>query len=329
MKVSRFHQNGNPDVLVYEEIETPKPNAGEVLIKIESVGVNYADTIRRRGDNYPEPSPVPFILGIEVAGTIEELGEGVDNLAIGTRVFAIPGSGGYAQYIPISATAVIPLPESIDFDTAAAILAHGLTAMIVLQKAAKIQRGETILIEGAAGGLGLFAVQIAKIFGAVVIAAASTEEKRKIAIDYGADFAIDYTQADWSQKVIELTDGKGVDVIWETTGGEAVNQALDALAVFGRMIYLGQSSGQSASIDPWRLTAPNHTITGIYINNYSNDPVLIGTALQELMGYVISGEIKVEAGHILPLSQASEAHMLLENRKNIGKIVLKPWKLIE
>lgn len=325
MKASRFHQNGNADVLVYEEIETPKPKAGEVLIKIESVGVNYADTIRRRGDDYPEPSPVPFTLGIEVAGTIEELGEGVDNLAVGTRVFAIPGAGGYAQYVSVPAAVVIPLPEMIDFDTAAAILAHGLTAVIVLQKAAKIQSGETILIEGAAGGLGLFAVQIAKIYGAVVIAAASTEEKRKIAADYGADFTVDYTQPDWAQKVREFTDGKGVDVIWETTGGDVVNQALDALAIFGRMIYLGQSSGQSAAIDPWRLTASSHTVTGVYINNYASDPGLIGAAIQELIGYILNGEVKVEVGHVLPLSRASEAHSLLENRKNIGKIVLKPW----
>ncbi len=181
MKASRFHQNGDADVLVYEEVAAPTPKAGEVLIKVEAVGVNYADTIRRRGDDYPDPSPLPFTLGIEVAGTIEELGEGVDSLAVGTRVFAIPGAGGYAQYISVPAFAVIPLPESIDFTTAAAVLAHGLTAVVILQKAAKIQSGETILIEGAAGGLGLFAVQIAKIYGAVVIAAASTEEKRKIA----------------------------------------------------------------------------------------------------------------------------------------------------
>lgn len=325
MKASRFHQNGDADVLVYEEVATPTPKAGEVLIKVEAVGVNYADTIRRRGDDYPDPSPLPFTLGIEVAGTIEQLGEGVDNLAVGTRVFAIPGAGGYAQYISVPAFAVIPLPESIDFNTAAAVLAHGLTAVVILQKAAKIQSGETILIEGAAGGLGLFAVQIAKIYGAVVIAAASTEEKRKIATDYGADFTVDYTQPDWAQKVKEFTDGKGVDVIWETTGGDVVNQALDALAVFGRMIYLGQSSGQSASIDPWRLTALNHSITGVYINNYAADPAIIGGAIQELIGYILSGKVKVEVGHILPLSKAADAHKLLENRKNIGKVVLKPW----
>ncbi len=325
MKAVRFHKNGKADVLVFEEVTTPTPKAGEVLIKIESVGINYADTMRRRGDDYPEPSPFPFTLGIEVAGTVAGLGEGVENIPIGTRVFALPGKGGYAQYITVHAAVVIPLPESLDFNQAAAVLAHGLTAVITLKKAAKLQAGETILIEGAAGGLGSFAVQVAKIYGATVIAAASTDEKRKLAKELGADFTVDYTQPDWPQKVREFTGGKGVDVVWETTGGEVVNQALDTLAVFGRMIFLGQSSGQSASIDPWRLTAPNLTVTGVYINNYAADPILISEAITELIGYIMAGKVKVQVGHVLPLSKAAEAHSLLEERKNIGKVVLQPW----
>lgn len=325
MKAVRFHQNGNADVLKFEEVTTPVPKAGQVLIKVESVGVNYADTMRRRGDDYPEPSPFPFTLGIEVAGTVVNLGEGVENIPIGTRVFALPGAGGYAQFIAVSAAVVIPLPDSLDFNQAAAILAQGLTTVISLKKAAKLQAGETILVEGAAGGLGSFAVQIAKIYGATVIAAASTDEKRKIAQELGADFTVDYTQPDWPQKVREFTAGKGVDVVWETAGGEVVNQALDALAVFGRMIFLGQSSGQSALIDPWRLTAPNHTVTGVYINNYAADPQLISDSITELIGYILTEKVTVQVGHILPLSKAAQAHKLLEERKNIGKIVLQPW----
>lgn len=325
MKAVRFHQNGSADVLVYEEIEKPAPKAGEVLIKVEAVGVNYADTMRRRGDDYPEPSPFPFTLGIEVAGTVEALGDGVGNLPLETKVFAIPGAGGYAQYVIVPAIAVIPLPDGIDFIQAAAVLAHGLTAVITLQKAAKLQPGESILVEGAAGGLGLFAVQLAKIYGATVIAAASTDDKRKIAIEYGADFTVDYTKSDWAEKVKQITNGRGVDVVWETAGGEVVNQALDALAVFGRMIYLGQSSGQSASIDPWRLTASSHTITGVYISNYTSDPNLIVEAITELIGYILTGKVKVEVSNVLALSKASDAHRLLEERKNIGKVVLQPW----
>lgn len=325
MKVVRFYNNGGPEVLIYEEVTTPTPKPGEVLIKVEAVGVNYADTMRRRGDDYPAPSPFPFTLGVEVAGTIAALGEGVDEIEVGTKVFALPGDGGYAQYIAIPAVTVIPLPEGIDFNQAAAVLAHGLTAIVTLQKAAKLQAGETILIEGAAGGLGLFAVQLAKIYGATVIAAASTEEKRNIATANGADFTVDYTQRGWVQKVRELTGGKGVDIVWETAGGKVVNEALDALAVFGRMIYLGQSSGKSASIDPWRLTAPSHTLVGVYISNYASDYALITAAITELLGYIVTGKVKVEVGNILPLSKAFEAHRLLEERKNIGKVVLQPW----
>lgn len=325
MKAVRFHKNGGPEVLLYEEVATPSPKAGEVLVKIEAIGINYADTIRRRGEDYPEASPVPFTLGVEIAGTVEALGESVDSIPVGTPVFATPGAGGYAEYICVPAATVIPLPEGINFEQAAALVAHGFTAIVALKKSAKIQAGETVLIEGAAGGLGLFSVQLAKLYGATVIATASTPEKLEIAKSLGADHTVDYTKADWPAKVKELTGGKGVDVVLETTGGEVVNQALDALAPFGRMIYIGQSSGKTAAIDPWRLTVPNHTVSGLYIGAYAAIPGFFVETLTELIGLVLSGKIKIQTGTILPLSQASKAHQMLEGRKNIGKIILKPW----
>lgn len=327
MKAVRFHATGGPDVLVYGEVPTPKPNAGEILIRVEAVGLNYADTIRRRGENYPEASPTPFTLGIEVAGTVAALGEGVSGPQVGTPVLATPGAGGYAQFIAVPAGIVVPLPPGFDPVKASAVVAHGLTAAIVLRQAAKLVPGETVLIEGAAGGLGSFSVQLAKMFGAgKVIAAASTPEKRSIAKRLGADATVDYTLPNWAKEVRTLTGGRGVDIVLETAGGHIVNEALDAMAPFGRMVYLGQSSGKTAHIDPWRLTSTNHTITGFYVAGYQNDPSLITSTLTEIIGLIASGRLSVEVGKVMPLSQAAEAHCLLETRQTTGKVVLRPWE---
>lgn len=326
MKAVRFHETGGPEVLVYEDVNDPTPGAGEVLIKVDAVGLNFADIIRRRGDAYPEASPTPFILGAEAAGTIAALGEGVTGIQVGQPVLAAPGAGGYAQYVVVPATAIIPLPEGFDSVAAAALLGHGLTAIVALKKAAKIQPGETILIEGAAGGVGSFAIQIAKLYGAgKVIAAASTPEKRAKAESLGADASVDYTKPGWADEVKRLTDGKGVDIVIETTGGDVLGQALDAMAPFGRMIFLGQSSGETALIDPWRLTSMNHSVVGFYITAYLNDVQLLMATVGELISFVSNDQVKIQVGTVLPLSKASEAHRLLEGRKTFGKVVLQPW----
>ena len=220
MKAVRFHKTGGPEVLVYDDVPNPTPKDGEVLVRIEAVGLNFADVMRRRGDPYPEASPPPFILGAEVAGTIAAVGNGVASLEVGMSVLAAPGSGGYAQYICVPAAIVIPLPGGISAIHAAALMAHGLTAALVLRKATRLASGESILIEAAAGGVGSFAVQLAKVYGAgKIIAAASTPEKRAIAERLGADASVDYTKPGWAEKVRELTGGRGVDIVLEMTGG--------------------------------------------------------------------------------------------------------------
>lgn len=326
MKAVRFHETGGPDVLVYEEVSTPVPGPGHVLIKVEAVGMNFADVMRRRGDDYPEASPPPFILGAEVAGTVAALGDGVSNIPIGLPVLAAPGAGGYAQYVVVPAATLIPLPEGFDAISAAALLGHGLTAAIALKQAAKIVPGQTVLIEGAAGGVGSFAIQLAKLYGAgKIIAAASTPEKRAKAESLGADASVDYTVAGWADEVRQLTDGRGVDIVIETAGGETLNQALDAMAPFGRMIFLGQSSGVTALVDPWRLTVFNHSVIGFYIGAYLADAELLMATVGELIGFVSTGQVKIQVGKVLPLSEATEAHRLLEGRETTGKVVLQPW----
>ena len=326
MKAIRFHKTGGPEVLVYEDVPDPVPADGEVLIRIEAAGMNFADVMRRRGDDYPEPSPTPFILGAEVAGTIAAVGAGVTSLEVGTPVLATPGAGGYAQYICVPATKVMPLPPGFAAVQAAALMGHGLTAALALRQAARLAQGESVLIEAAAGGVGSFAVQLAKLYGAgKVIAAASTPEKRAIAERLGADASVDYTAPGWADEVRELTNGRGVDVVLEMTGGDTVGQALKATAPFGRMVFIGQSSGKTAQIEPWQLTVPNRTVTGFYIGAYLAFPELIQSTVREIIGFIMAGKLSIQVGTVLPLSQAAQAHRLLEGRKTTGKVVVQPW----
>ncbi|MEY8710513.1 quinone oxidoreductase family protein [Mangrovibacter phragmitis] len=326
MKAVRFHKTGTPDVLVYEDVPDPVPGDSDVLIRVEAIGMNFADVMRRRGDDYPAPSPTPFTLGGEVAGEIIAVGKSVTSLTIGMSVLAAPGEGGYAQYISVPAAIVIPLPQGFTHEQAVAVTAHGLTAALALRKAARLIPGETVLVEAAAGGVGSIAVQLAKRYGAgKVIAAASTPEKRALAEQLGADASIDYTSANWAEQVKELTDGHGVDVVLETVGGENVTQALSAMAPFGRMIYIGQSSGKTHLIDPWKLTVPNHTITSFYVGAYFAFPDIIQATLTEIIQLVLTDELVLQTTTVLPLSQAAEAHRLLEGRGTTGKVVLKPW----
>lgn len=326
MKAVRFHKTGGPDVLTYEDVPDPTPRDGEVLIRVETVGVNFADVMPRRGDAYPEASPPPLTPGVEVAGTIAAVGKGVAGLEVGMAVLATPGAGGYAQFISIPAAIVVPLPPGVGAAQAAAVVAHGLTAAIALRQAAHLKAGESVLIEGAAGGLRSFAIQLAKLYGAgKVIAAASTPEKRATAERLGADASVDCTAPNWAQKVRELTDGCGVDVVLETAGGENVGEALNAMAPFGRMVYIGQSSGKTALIDPWQLTVPNITVTGFYIGGYRAVPDLIPATLGEIMDFIMSEKLSPQIGLVLPLSQAAEAHRLFESRKTTDKVVLQPW----
>ena len=207
------------------EIPTPEPGPGQVLIKVTAAAVNFADVMRRRGDAYPIPTPTPFVLGAEVAGTVAALGEGVEHLPVGTAVFGTVGaeaSGGYAEFAVASAYNVIPIPDGLDADVAAGVVVAGLTATMVLAEAAKVSEGDSVFIPAAAGGVGSYAVQIAKLLGAGdVIAAASTPAKREIAVELGADHAVDYSVDGWTQNVLDLTGGWGSMWRWRCRDRQA------------------------------------------------------------------------------------------------------------
>ncbi|MDQ3376725.1 MAG: NADPH:quinone oxidoreductase family protein [Actinomycetota bacterium] len=336
MKAVRAKSFGTPDVLVLEEVPVPQPGPGEILIRVESAGVNFSDVKRRRNDAYPFPTTLPYTPGGEVAGTVEELGEGVEGPRIGTPVFALvgaDGSTGYAQFALANASGVIPIPPGLSADVASGLVIAGSTAVLILKEAARLQAGETVLVQGAAGGVGSYAVQIAKLLGAgTVIGAAGSPEKREAVLALGADHAVDYTQEDWPDRVLELTGGRGVDVVLEMAGGSAFEQGLSSLAPFGRMVVYGSSSGESLQMSPETVQSlfydpsPNQSLVAFNLGLwFAMRPEAAVGALRTLIGYVATGRVEVPIGHVLPLSQAAEAHRMLEERRTTGKIVLKPW----
>jgi NADPH:quinone reductase len=324
MKVVQFTKYGGPEVLQMIEMERPVPTGRRVLMKVEAIGVNYADTARREG-HYVVPTPLPFIPGAEVAGVVSAVGEDVTSVHVGQRVVALIESGGYAEYVNVDERGVIPIPDELDFHQAVALPVQGLSAYHILKTMGRLEEGETVLIHAAAGGVGTLAVQLAKIFRAGnIIATASTEEKRALAKQLGADAAIDYTKEGWKDEVLEYTNGKGVDVALEMAGGDIFHQTLDCLAPFGRLVVYGVASGQFTRMNPARLMGKNLSVIGFFLPQIMRKSELYQQSLQELLTYVQTGKLTLAIGGVYPLEQAAEVHRLLQSRKTHGKLILVP-----
>lgn len=324
MKTIRVSEFGDSGVLEHVEIERPSPGEGEILVEVKSAGVNYADTMRRR-NQYLEETPLPFVPGSEIAGTVAKLGPGAEDVSEGDRVVTLLGTGGYADYAVVSAQNLIPIPDEMDFDEAAAIPLQGLTAYHVLKTSGMLEEGESVVVHAAGGGVGTLAVQMAKLMDAnPVIATASTQEKLDLAKELGADVLINYTEDDWPEQVREATGGEGADVILEMVGGDFIQKNLECLATFGRMVVYGAASGERGSLVPMNLMYKNHTVTGFYLPQLMSRPELFGPSLKEMLGWISSGDLKLTVSARYPLERASEAHEALEGRQTTGKIVLNP-----
>ena len=324
MKAIRVEEFGDPSVLQFTEVQRPEPGEGEVLIGVKSAGVNYADTMRRQ-NQYVVRQELPFTPGSEVAGVVAALGPGVERVSEGDRVVTLLGTDGYAEYAVAPARNLIPIPDGMGFDEAAAIPLQGMTAYHVIKTSGQLQEGESLLVHAAAGGVGYLAVQMAKLLGAgTVIATASTQEKLDLARELGADVLINYTQEDWPQKVKEATDGKGADVIMEMVGGDFPEKNLSCLNAFGRMVVFGAASGDRGSLVPAALMKKNHVVAGFYLPQIMRRPELFGPSMQELLGWIASGKVKLNIGGRYGLSDARKAHEDLQGRKTTGKLVLNP-----
>ncbi|MGB3682052.1 MAG: zinc-binding dehydrogenase [Rubrobacteraceae bacterium] len=325
MKIIKMYEPGEPEVLVAEDAETPEPGPDEVLIEVALAGVNYADTGMRRGMFHgPGSADMPATPGFEVGGTIAKLGENVTGLGEGARVVAVLGTGGYAEYAVAPVDSVVEIPDGVDFLQATALLVQGITAYGVLHDSARIQPGEGVLVQAAAGGVGTLAVQLAKLAGAgTVIGTASTGEKRSLAESLGADRTVDYTRDGWAEEVLEATGGRGVDVVLESVGGEVGEQAYGCLAPLGRLVTFGAASGEGmAPPDMWQLNMKGQTVSG-YGGPWIR-PGAANKAREGISAYLRSGELKVVEGPSFKLEDAARAHRAIEGRATVGKVTLIP-----
>ena len=316
MKAIRVHELGGSDKLSLDEIEKPTPKADEVLIKVAAAGINYADTMMRAGNYLTQPD-LPVVLGYEVAGTIEELGAEVTKFSVGQRVLATASSGGYAEYATAKASTVLPLPDELGYGEATALLVQGLTALGLLDAA---KAGQSILIHAAAGGVGTLLVQLAKHKGLKVIGTASSEQKLQLVAELGADFAINYSEPDWTEEVLKATSGKGVDWLIEMVGGDIVAKNLKVLAKHGTMWIYGSASGEDFKVSVLSLMHKNHTVRGYWLMNEPIENRIRFT--KELLEHLGAGRLKIQVTEF-PVEQVKDALDAIENRKTTGKVVLK------
>ncbi|MFM1653843.1 zinc-binding alcohol dehydrogenase family protein [Brevibacillus sp. B_LB10_24] len=324
MKAIQFQEYGTPDVLQVVDIPVPTLKPGEVLVQVKAVGVNFADTMRRR-NRYLAKTPLPYIPGSEVAGVITEVSPEITQFRVGDRVVALTGGGGYAEYVTLPENAVFPIPEQVDFDQAAALLLQGLTAYHVLRTSGQFSEGESVLVHAAAGGVGTLAVQLAKLWGAgKVIATASSSQKLELALSLGADVGVNYSAADWNDQVTEHTDGKGVDIVLEMVGGEFFQKSICCLATFGRLVIYGRAGAETTQFDPSVLMQRNTSVVGFWLTRIMQRPAMYRESVRELLRYVAEGTLQLIIGERVPLTEASRAHELLEGRRTTGKVLLIP-----
>jgi NADPH2:quinone reductase len=330
MKAIQYRSFGGPEVLEYIDLPDPEPDAGDVLIETSAIGVNFPDIRERLGVYNRAETRVggvilPQIGGLQVVGRVSRTGSGADPALLGRKVMALMPKGAYAQRALARANMVVALDEEADDVAMASLPCQGVTAFLALQACTTLREGESVLVQGAAGGVGSLAVQIAKALGAgTVIGTASSEVRRAFARGIGADHAIAYDTPDWPQTVLELTGGRGVDVILETIGGDVFDQNFECLAMLGRCVVIGSTRGPGQPLAPRRLMAKAQSLSGVYLPSFFQRPELIQRALRFLADGVANGSIKANVGAVLPLSRTAEAHGLLERREAQGVVVLDP-----
>lgn len=322
MKAVRVHKYGGPEVLTLEEIPIPEPKAGEARVKIEAIGVNYIDIYQRTG---LYPLQTPFTLGTEGAGIVDAVGPNVTEVKKGERVgyASIPGS--YAEYAIVPAARLVPIPSNIDARSAAALMLQGMTAHYLTHSTYPLKKGDTALLHAAAGGVGLLLIQIAKQLGATVIGTVSTEAKAKLAKEMGADYLILYTQTDFLAEVKKLTDGRGVNVVYDSVGQTTFDKSLDCLRPRGYLVLFGQSSGPVPPLDPGKLAAKGSLfLTRPSLPHYTLERSELLQRANDVFNWTATGRLKVKIDKTFPLAEAAEAHRQLEGRKTTGKVILLP-----
>lgn len=322
MKAIVVENCGGPEALVYQDAETPSPKVGEALIKVEAVGLNYIDVYHRTG---LYPLPRPFIPGMEAAGTIEAIGEGVTEVAVGDRVAYAMHPNAYADYAVVPAWKLVKVPDGVTAQQAAATMLQGMTAHYLVTSTYALKAGDTALIHAAAGGVGLLLIQLAKRIGVRAIGTVSTEAKAQLAREAGADEVILYTEQDFEAETRRLTGGQGVQVVYDSVGQTTFLKSLNTLAPRGMLALFGQSSGPVASFDPGLLAQKGSLfLTRPSLAAYAATREELLWRAGELFNWINAGELKLRIEKTFPLADAAEAHRQLEGRKTTGKVLLIP-----
>lgn len=314
MKAIQITQFGGPDVMHLVDLEDPQPKEGQELITVSSIGINYADT-HQTENSYLSQQKLPLVPGIEVVGTTPS----------GVRVLAPVEGGGYAQMAVSHSAAMIPVPDGVSDEQALCMMVQGSTAWHILKTVGHVKPGESVVVHAAAGGVGTIAIQLAKLWGAKVIAVASTQSKRELATSLGADVVVDATVADLGAAIKAANGGKPVNLVLEMVGGKTFDDSLEILAPFGRLVTYGMASRVAPSmIQPATLMGGSKTISGFWLAHCFGRKELLNDVIVELFELVQQGKLKPVVGTTFPLSQAAEAHKAMLARETAGKITLDP-----
>lgn len=324
MKAIVCEEFGPIEQLKYADVEDAVAGKGQVVIDVEAAGVNFPDGLLVQGLYQLQPD-FPFIPGTEVAGTICDIGEGVNHLTKGQRVIGIANLGGYAEKVVVPAMQVMPLPDAIPTQEAAALVTAHATAHHALKQRANIQPGETLVVTGAAGGTGLAAVQIGKALGAKVIAVCSTEEKLALAKANGADILVNYKDSDLKETLKEVTGGKGADVVYECVGGDTFHACSRSMAWGGRLLVVGFASGDIPKFPVNLALVKGYSVVGVFWGAFTQaQPAVFAENMKELLAWYVAGKVKVIVDEAVPLSDATRALDKVMNRQVKGKMVLVP-----
>ena len=322
MKAIRISQYGGAEVLSFEDVDVADPGEGQVRITVEAAGVNFIDTYHRTG---LYPLNLPLTLGLEGAGIVNAVGAGVSDLTEGDRVAWKSVEGSYAEQVVAAAAEVVKIPSDVATKTAAAVMLQGLTSHYLVNSTYPIRDGDTCLVHAAAGGVGLLLVQMAKMRGAQVIGTTSTEEKAALARGAGADDIILYTERDFEAEVLRLTDGQGVEVVYDSVAKATWEKSINCLKPRGYMVFFGNASGPVPPIDPLLLSQRGSIyLTRPTLNSYTQTREEYLQRTREVMGWIQNGELDVRIGEEHPLENTAEAHNRLEGRQTTGKVLLIP-----
>jgi NADPH2:quinone reductase len=322
MKAAVIYDNGGPEVLRYEDVPDPECPDGCVLIDVEAISIEGGDLLARAGS---PPAAVPHVIGYLAAGTVAEVGAGVEDRAVGDRLVTLTMAGSHAARRAVPAISTWPIPDGLDAASAACVPVAVGTAQECLFTAGNLEAGQTVLIQAGAGGVGMAAIQLAKQAGATVISTASSDDKLERLKDFGLDHGINYAQESFVERTRELTDGRGADVVLDSVGGQNLVDSIGALAYRGTLVSVGIAGRAGSEIEARELWAQNNTLRGVFLGGvlmteYPRAHAMIG----DLLGRVAAGDLRVEIDRTFPLADAAQAHAFIESRRAFGRVVLVP-----